>query len=89
LFFTGDLVPASEFCRLGAIEEIVEDEPVPDRAMAFARTLATKSPIALRLAEESILRPWPPSWRSAGRRGPADKTPCAVPAGRDLSSSTA
>jgi hypothetical protein len=28
LFCTGDLVPASEFCLLGAIEEIVEDEPV-------------------------------------------------------------
>jgi hypothetical protein len=27
LFCTGDLVPAAEFCRLGAIEEIVEDEP--------------------------------------------------------------
>jgi hypothetical protein len=28
LFFAGDLVPAAEFCRLGAIEEIVGDEPV-------------------------------------------------------------
>jgi enoyl-CoA hydratase/carnithine racemase len=43
MFFTGDLVPASEFCRLGAIEEIAEDEPVAARAIAFARQLATKS----------------------------------------------
>jgi enoyl-CoA hydratase len=56
MFFTGDLIPASEFYRLGAIEEIVEDEPVAGRAMAFARKLAKKSPIALRLAKESILR---------------------------------
>lgn len=56
MFFTGDLVPASEFYRLGAVEEIVEDEPVATRAIAFARKLAKKSPIALRLAKESILR---------------------------------
>jgi enoyl-CoA hydratase len=56
MFFTGDLVPAAEFYRLGAVEEIVEDEPVADRAVAFARKLAAKSPIALRLAKESILR---------------------------------
>jgi hypothetical protein len=34
MFFTGDLIPASEFGRLGAIEEIVEDEPVADRAIS-------------------------------------------------------
>ncbi len=56
MFFTGDLVPAAEFYRLGAIEEIVENEPVADRAIEFARKLARKSPIALRLAKESILR---------------------------------
>ena len=56
MFFSGELVPASEFYRLGAVEEIVEDEPVADRAIAFARKLAKKSPIALRLAKESILR---------------------------------
>jgi enoyl-CoA hydratase len=56
MFFTGELVPAAEFYRLGAVEEIVEDEPVAGRAIAFARKLAKKSPIALRLAKESILR---------------------------------
>jgi enoyl-CoA hydratase/carnithine racemase len=56
MFFTGDLVPAAEFYRLGVIEEIVEDRPVEDRAIEFARKLVDKSPIALRLAKESILR---------------------------------
>jgi enoyl-CoA hydratase len=56
MFFTGDLVPASEFYRLGVIEEIVEDRPVEERAIEFARKFVDKSPIALRLAKESILR---------------------------------
>jgi enoyl-CoA hydratase len=56
MFFTGELLPAAEFYRLGAVEEIVEGEPVEDRAVRFAATLAAKSPIALRLAKESILR---------------------------------
>jgi enoyl-CoA hydratase len=56
MFFTGDLVPASEFYRLGVIEEVVEDRPVEERAIEFARKFVDKSPIALRLAKESILR---------------------------------
>ena len=64
MFFTGDLVPASEFYRLGAIEEIVEDEPVAARAMAFARKLAKKSPSRCG---------WPRS-PSCGSRGCPSKT---------------
>jgi enoyl-CoA hydratase len=56
MFFTGDLVPASEFYRLGVIEEVVEDRPVEERAIEFVRKFIDKSPIALRLAKESILR---------------------------------
>jgi enoyl-CoA hydratase len=56
MFFTGELLSAAEFYRLGAVEEVVEDEPVEQRAIGFAAGLAAKSPIALRLAKESILR---------------------------------
>lgn len=56
MFFSGDLIPAEEFYRLGAVEEIVEVGLAKQRAIELAAKLATKSPIALRLAKESILR---------------------------------
>lgn len=56
MFFTGDLVPAAEFHRLGAVEELVEPGTAEAKATQFARKLAAKSPIALRLAKESVLR---------------------------------
>lgn len=56
MFFMGDLVSAEEFHRLGAIEEIVPVGEAETRAVAIGQRFTEKSPIALRLAKESILR---------------------------------
>jgi len=56
MMFTGELLPASELYRLGAIEEVVPAGGAEDRALELAAEMTTKSPIALRLAKESILR---------------------------------
>lgn len=56
MFFSGELQPASEFYRLGAVEEVVEPGRAEARAAEIAAVFAAKSPIALRLAKESVLR---------------------------------
>jgi enoyl-CoA hydratase len=56
LFFTGELLPASELYRLGAVEEVTPPGQAEARALTFAQTLAQKSPIAMRLCKESIVR---------------------------------
>jgi enoyl-CoA hydratase len=56
MMFTGELLPARELYRLGAIEEVVPAGSAEDRALELAAEMSTKSPIALRLAKESILR---------------------------------
>lgn len=56
LFFTGEVVPASELYRLGAVRAVVPRERLLDEATALARTLAAKSPVALRLAKEAMNR---------------------------------
>jgi enoyl-CoA hydratase len=56
MMFTGELLPAQELYRLGAIEEVVPVGRAEDRALELAVEMSTKSPIALRLAKESILR---------------------------------
>lgn len=56
MFFTGEQVPASELYRLGALRAVVPRERLLDEAMTLARELASKSPIALRLAKESMNR---------------------------------
>ena len=56
VFFTGELLPASELYRLGAVEEVTPPGQAEARAVELARTLAQKSPIAMRLSKESIVR---------------------------------
>jgi enoyl-CoA hydratase len=56
MFFSGDPLPASELYRLGAVEEIVDAGQAEASAVLLGMKLASKSPIALRLAKESILR---------------------------------
>jgi len=56
MFFTVDPVPASEFYRLGAVEEIVPDGEPERYAEELADQMATKSPIAMRLAKEAAVR---------------------------------
>jgi enoyl-CoA hydratase len=56
LFFTGETITADELYRLGALRAVVAREALMDTAMELARTLAAKSPIALRLAKEAMNR---------------------------------
>lgn len=56
MFLTGEPVGADEVYRRGGIEYVVEPELLLDRALSLAATIATKSPIAVRLAKESANR---------------------------------
>lgn len=56
MFFLGEKVPASEMHRLGVVREVVPPAELMPKAMELARELASKSPIALRLAKESMNR---------------------------------
>ena len=54
MFFTGYRVPAAELYRLGVIEACVAREQLMDAAMAIAREIAAKSPLAMRYAKEDM-----------------------------------
>jgi enoyl-CoA hydratase len=56
MFFTGERVPAAELHRLGAVRSVVPRAQLMDTARGVAAELAAKSPIALRLAKESMNR---------------------------------
>ena len=56
MFFTGEQVSAQELHRLGAVRAVVPRGELAGAALALARELAAKSPIALRLAKESMNR---------------------------------
>jgi enoyl-CoA hydratase len=56
MFFTGEFVHASEFYRLGAVEDVVAADELMPTARALADEIATKSPLGLRLAKESLNR---------------------------------
>lgn len=56
MMFGGQFVPASQFHQLGAVEEITPAGRALERAKEIAALFASKSPLALRLAKESILR---------------------------------
>jgi len=56
MFFTGEQVPAAELHRLGAVRSVVPIADLLDTARDLALALAAKSPIALRLAKESMNR---------------------------------
>jgi enoyl-CoA hydratase len=56
MFFLGELVPATELYRLGAVRAVVPRVELLAAASELAAQLAAKSPIALRLAKESMNR---------------------------------
>lgn len=56
MFLTGEFVTADEIYRRGGIEAVVERDQLHPTAMGLARTIAAKSPIAVRLAKESANR---------------------------------
>jgi len=48
IYFTGRRIPAAELYRLGVISACVPRERLMDEAMAIAREIAAKSPVAVR-----------------------------------------
>jgi enoyl-CoA hydratase len=56
MYFTGEMVSAQEVHRLGGVESVVPPDQLMPEALDLARTIAAKSPIALRLAKESLNR---------------------------------
>jgi enoyl-CoA hydratase len=56
MFFLGEEVSAEELHRLGAVRQVVPRGELEGAARALALRLAAKSPIALRLAKESMAR---------------------------------
>jgi enoyl-CoA hydratase len=56
MFLTGRMAPASELAALGAISQVVPASDLHATADTLARSLAGKSPLALRLAKESMNR---------------------------------
>jgi enoyl-CoA hydratase len=56
MFYTGELATAAEFHRLGAVEQVVPHAELLPAARKLAAEIASKSPIALRLAKDSANR---------------------------------
>ncbi len=54
MLYTGEAIDAQEALRLGGVESVVPREQLRDAAMELARTIAAKSPKALRLAKWSL-----------------------------------
>src|SRR5262249_53122686 len=54
LFLTTDHISATELKTVGAIRRVVPHSQLMDEAMALAQRVAAKSPIAVRLAKESM-----------------------------------
>jgi enoyl-CoA hydratase len=54
MLYTGEPIDAREALRLGGVESVVPREQLREAAMALARTIAGKSPRALRLAKWSL-----------------------------------
>lgn len=56
MFFTGAFVGADEFFRRGAVSRVVPPGDLLPAARELASVIATKSPLGLRLAKESLNR---------------------------------
>jgi len=54
MFFTAEPISAAEAYRLGALEAVVAKDELLPRARAIAKSIAAKSPKAVRLAKESL-----------------------------------
>jgi len=54
MILTGEPIDAREALRLGLVSRVVPDELVVEDAMALAASIATKAPLALRMAKEAV-----------------------------------
>jgi enoyl-CoA hydratase len=55
MIFSGTPITAEQAERIGLINKVIDDEHVLDEALAFARTLAQKSPLTLKLLKRALL----------------------------------
>lgn len=53
-FFTGEMIPASEAYRLGALERVVPRAELRTAALDIAAKIAAKSPAMIRIAKEAL-----------------------------------
>jgi len=56
MFYTGEPVSAEEMYRLGGVEAVVAPEDLLAEARKLAAVIASKDPIAIRLAKASVVR---------------------------------
>lgn len=56
LYFFSPRIPAAEALELGLVNKVVADEGFDEAALAYAKELAARPPIALRLAKENMNR---------------------------------
>jgi enoyl-CoA hydratase/carnithine racemase len=56
LILTGARIDAAEALRLGLVERVVPASEVRQCAVALARELASKAPVALRYAKEAVVK---------------------------------
>ncbi len=56
LIYTADMIGADEALRIGLVNQVVEPEALMDAALEMARKIASKAPVAVRLAKEAINR---------------------------------
>jgi enoyl-CoA hydratase len=54
LILTGDMISAQTAYEIGLVNMVVPHEELADKTMALAARIAEKSPIALRMAKESV-----------------------------------
>jgi enoyl-CoA hydratase len=54
MILSGEPIDAREALRLGLVSRVVPDELLVEDALTLAATIATKSPLALRLAKEAV-----------------------------------
>lgn len=56
MVLSGEMIDAATALAAGLASEVVDDDKTLERALALAGTIAAKSPLAVRLAKEAMLR---------------------------------
>ncbi len=54
MLYTGDFIRADEAHRIGLVDEVVPPDQLEARAKELANTIASKSPVALRLIKQAV-----------------------------------